>query len=80
MVLSFIQAVNANSDHIPLTLYDYEMQVVNPPVNYVNSSGYSSSNTGGGNYSSPSQTGAGTRPPGLVTKLINSPGMFNGIG
>eukprot|EP01034_Spumella_vulgaris_P022101 gene22101-28200_t len=82
---TIIEAVNSNSDHIPLTLYDYEMQVVNPPVNLNSSSAYISSNnngmqTGGGNYSSPAQqTGSSaSRPPGMVTKLINSPGMFNG--
>jgi len=56
---AIIEAVNASSDHIPLTLYDYEVQVITPP----------SGNTAGA-----------SNKPGMVSKLINSPGMFNAMG
>lgn len=70
LIVPSCQSVNISSDHIPLTLYDYEVQVLTPPPGMANNNNNNNAAAGA----------AGSNRPGMVSKLINSPGLFNGMG
>jgi len=78
-ITTIIEAVNISSDHIPLTLYDYEVQVLTPPPSSSTNNNTSNANTNTNN-NNVSTAGTASNRPGMVSKLINSPGLFNGMG